>query len=171
MVGRPLGPAPAGRSMLLLLVDLVSGDVRILDGPDPVLSLAPTRDGKSILAGSVAGDLNVVQVLSASGNPRVRTLFTCTNRVNYLDSGPDGTVYADQADRPTALVRFAASGGGESAQSNLNESSSNPGKWIAEGCGVTDPGVQRPDTYFSHSKHWRTEFPCMDRTVESTCQH
>jgi eukaryotic-like serine/threonine-protein kinase len=111
VVGRPLGAAPPGRSMLLLLVDLVSTDVRILDGPDPVLSLAPTRDGKSILAGSISGDLNVVQLLSATGQPRVRTLFTCTNRVGYLDSGPDGTVYADQADRPTALVRFAASGG------------------------------------------------------------
>lgn len=69
-----------------------------------------TRDGKSILAAIFSGDLTRVQSLPRTGSASRRTLFTTTSLVRYLDTGPDGCIYADQVSRPTSLVRFASSG-------------------------------------------------------------
>lgn len=51
------------------------------------------------------------QPISTTGQTPPRTLFTTTNWIGGIDIGPDGGVFADQVDRPTAVVRFAASGG------------------------------------------------------------
>ncbi len=110
VLGRYLGTGqPPG--VHFFLVDLVSGNVRILQGPDRVTALAVTRDGKSVLAAVPSGNLHAVQALSTGGQTRPRTLFTTTNVTGGLDIGPDGSVFADQMERPTAVVRFAASGG------------------------------------------------------------
>jgi len=102
------GQPPGDR---ILLIDLVSGGVRILKGPQFAFAMAVTRDGKSVLAESRSGDLAAVQSLAATGQTPPRTLFITTTPMYNLDSGPDGSVYADQVDRPNALVRFSASGG------------------------------------------------------------
>jgi dipeptidyl aminopeptidase/acylaminoacyl peptidase len=111
MVGRPILPTPYPANPTLLLVDLVSRGVRVLDnGALPPFSLALSRNGKSILTASTSGDLSKLETFAVGGAQRKRTILTATHPM-HLDIGPDGAVYADEVDRPSALVRFSASGG------------------------------------------------------------
>jgi hypothetical protein len=111
IVGRPILPAPDPASSLLLLVDLVSGGVRVLDNEAlSPSSLAIALDGKSILAGSISGGSSRVEMFALDRAPKKRTLFSAAHPM-HLDIGPDRSLYADEVDRPSALVRFTASGG------------------------------------------------------------
>src|SRR5262249_27225416 len=48
--------------------------------------------------------------LSGSGTPRLRPLFTTTNKVWYMDSSPDGSVYLCLTDRPVELRSHSVRG-------------------------------------------------------------
>jgi hypothetical protein len=109
VLGKYIGKGQPGGSHLFLL-DLITGGVRTIEGPNGLRALAVTRDGKSVLAAVDVGNLVAVQAFSTTGRAAPRTLFTSTVIMGGLDIGPDGGVFADQVDRPTAVVRFAASG-------------------------------------------------------------
>jgi eukaryotic-like serine/threonine-protein kinase len=120
--GSPI-PPPAGQSgNRLYSLDLVSGHARLL----PVESgfaagvLAVARDGRSVLfPSSQAGIWSV----SADGRSPARNLFSITGTPVGMDTGPDGSVFVDQQDRPNELVflrgghaqRVAASPAGPSS--------------------------------------------------------
>jgi hypothetical protein len=111
VIGRPILPTPYPSSSLLVLVDLVLGGVRVLDNAAvPPFSLAIALDRKSIFAGTMSGDSSKVEEFRFGGAQRKRTLLSATHPM-HLDTGPDGSLYADEVDRPSTRVRFSASGG------------------------------------------------------------
>jgi WD40-like Beta Propeller Repeat len=111
VVGRPILPTPYLSSSVLVLVDLVTGGIRVLDNAAvPPFSLAIARDRKSVLAATMSGDSSTIELLALGGGRRTRTLLSATHPM-HLDVGPDGALYADEVDRPDTLVRFSAAGG------------------------------------------------------------
>jgi eukaryotic-like serine/threonine-protein kinase len=97
-------PTPAGQSgSHLYVLDLASGHARRL----PVESgfaagtMAVARDGRSVLfPSSRAG----IWSISAEGRSPARNLFSITGTPTGMDTGPDGSVFVDQQDRPNELV-------------------------------------------------------------------
>jgi predicted Ser/Thr protein kinase len=115
-VGTPIGPGrEAGEH--IYTVDLTSGQVRRLlpasasEGGSLQFGLAVTRDGKSVIATRIAGNLETFDLISRDGRTRTRLPFSVTIGTNFIDAGPDGSIYLDQVDRPTELVRFSPQGG------------------------------------------------------------
>jgi hypothetical protein len=104
---------PHGRH--LYVVDLASGRVRLLhpgfDDDDSIGAIAVTPDGQSVIAVGSAGGLNRIVSVPANGAGVPHTLLTLTMKIFGLDAGPDGSIYADQADFPLAVVQFAPHGG------------------------------------------------------------
>jgi eukaryotic-like serine/threonine-protein kinase len=74
-------------------------------------ALAVSADGRSVLFTSTDGDLHRIVSVPIDGSAGERTLFTQTASTGFLDVGTDGSIYADQWDRPRQVVRFPPSGG------------------------------------------------------------
>ena len=115
VLGTPLALGTEASPNLYVL-SLESGRVRPLapgweDGSKLSPGLAVTRDGKTVIAESIAGDGVRFSAIPANGRGPVKTLFTTTSEAWSIDTGPDGSVYLDQIDRPTHLFRFHADGG------------------------------------------------------------
>jgi eukaryotic-like serine/threonine-protein kinase len=123
---------PAGRLALVLgtamgtgaaagvhqyVIDLASGNMSQLPEETPgqfsssLSGAAFTRDGKYALTVSLRGSAYRVAAVPLEGRGPARTLLTLTQAVYSLDTGPDGSIYLDQNDRPKNLVRFAPAGG------------------------------------------------------------
>jgi Tol biopolymer transport system component len=99
--------------------------------PTPPFPLAVTADGDSIVFGLVSGDLFQIVSAPSDGSNNLRTLLTPTSTTGYLDIGSDGSVYADQWQRPNHVIRLSASNGtvehiGESAGFLVSQLSAAP---------------------------------------------
>ncbi len=75
------------------------------------LGLAVSGDGRSALFTSTAADLHVVVSVPMDGSPGMKTLFSLTNVIGFLDAGSDGSIYADVWERPGQVVRMTSTGG------------------------------------------------------------
>ena len=110
--GQPIGPAAS--SLGLYAFDLSSGSMKRLSPPGlkpaDVTAFAVAADGKSVIAAVNSGTLTRITSFPASGSATEQPLFTVTSTVWYLDTGPDGSVYASMLDRPSDLVRFSVDG-------------------------------------------------------------
>jgi eukaryotic-like serine/threonine-protein kinase len=73
--------------------------------------MAVTPDGRSVLITLPSGDLYSIIAIPRSGKGSIRSLLTLSSEPSVLDAAPDGSIYADQPDRPIEILRFAASGG------------------------------------------------------------
>jgi hypothetical protein len=98
----------------LYAIDLRSGHVRRVEtglaDDSSIKWWAPSSDGRSVL-GIVGSDLARIVAIRRSGSSTPSTLFTAIGSVEFLDSGPDGSIYAVQADHRLNLVRFRPEGG------------------------------------------------------------
>jgi hypothetical protein len=56
-----------------------------------------------------AGNLHCIVAVPRDGTDRLRTLVTLTNRVLFLDVGPDFSLYVDQVRQPPRLQRYSPS--------------------------------------------------------------
>jgi Tol biopolymer transport system component len=89
VVGRPILPTPYPTNSLLLLVDLVSGGVRVLDNAAlPPFSVAITNDGKSILAASTSGDLSKLEIFPLGVAHRKHTLLGAMHPMHLVQKEP-----------------------------------------------------------------------------------
>ncbi len=108
-VGQRMGQPD--KALHLYLIDLVSGGVhRVVTGlPDDseISALAPSDDGSAILAAVQSSELVRIVAFPKRGSALPRTLLTLTAALMYLDSGPDGSIYADQWAGTRVLLRFA----------------------------------------------------------------
>jgi eukaryotic-like serine/threonine-protein kinase len=111
-VGRPMGSTDAEH---LWVIDLKSGRTRRI-APDVTLAfgswsfpLAVSADGQSVLFIVPSGDLQRVVMVPRDGSAGVRTLLTLTYGPVALDVSADGSLYADQLDSPSEILRFVPS--------------------------------------------------------------
>ena len=102
-----------GEGVGLYGIDLASNALRRL--PPSVEQVAGirswglTRDGTEVLAAVRAGSMWRLLAIPTKGGSRERTLFTITNNgVWYMDSSPDGSVFANLTDNSGGLVRLSA---------------------------------------------------------------
>ena len=112
--GTPIG-AGKEQGPHLYVVDLDSGHMRRVEtglrDDSRVLALAPTRDGRSVLASILSGNGQQVTLFPRDRRGAIRTYLTLTTTPWTLDAGPDGSIYLDQIDRPTRFLRFSPTGG------------------------------------------------------------
>ena len=98
-------------------LDLVSGGIRRLHEDSPgefhnfYAAVASTRDGKHAIVSTAHGNLYRVAEIPLDGNGPSRPLLNLVHPATSLDTGPDGSIYLDQLDRETELLRFSAEGG------------------------------------------------------------
>lgn len=98
-------------------LDLASGGLRRLPENSPgefennYVAMAPTRDGKYAITSTVRGSLYQVDETPLDGSGPSRTLLNLFHPVLGLDVGTDSSIYLDQIDRQTELLRFSAAGG------------------------------------------------------------
>ena len=116
VIGSQIGSgAQAGRHLYIL--DVTSGSVRKLPAEFPGefanydVTVGVTRDGKHALISSPRGDTFQVTSIPLSGRVAPQTLFDLDQPVYSLDPGPHGSIYLDQNDRESELVRFSPEGG------------------------------------------------------------
>ncbi len=112
--GRPLEGAQTADH--LYVIDLTSGRVRRIVPTVAIPSsflfpLAVTQDGGSVLFDLPAGNLHRIVAVPRDGSGQVRPIVTLTERPLFLDIGPDGSLYVDQIDQPSDLLRFAPASG------------------------------------------------------------
>jgi hypothetical protein len=113
--GRPISSAGPRPPLSYYVVDLSSGGVRPLAPgltvPDGFGALAIAPGDQSVIVLNRSGDLHEVVEASRSGIGPVRTRVSLQGEVWGLDVGPDGSIYVDAVQRPSNILRFAASGG------------------------------------------------------------
>ena len=102
-----------GEGVGLYGIDLASNVLRRLppsvEHVAGIRSWGLTRDGTAVLAAVRAGVMWRLLAIPTTGNSGERTLFTITNGgVWYIDSSPDGSVFANLTDSPGGLVRRSA---------------------------------------------------------------
>src|SRR5262249_8650227 len=96
----------------LYALDLTSGHTRRLAPavmfPQTRSSfpLAVTRDGE-VLFDLPSGDLHHVVAAHVDGSTGLRSVLTLTGESYYMDVGPDGSLYLEQLDYPTEVLRFS----------------------------------------------------------------
>ncbi len=106
-----------GSSSHLYVIELSTGSVRQLAPQSPLrdpsflFPLAFTRDNRSVLIDLPSGDLHQVVAIPLSGSVPPRVLATLTKPLWFIDVGADGSLYLDQVDRPSQLLRFPVAGG------------------------------------------------------------
>jgi hypothetical protein len=66
----------------------------------PILPLAISPDGQSVLIDLPSGDLHRIVAIPKSGSGRTRTVIVLTSEPYAFDAAPDGTLYVDQVSRP-----------------------------------------------------------------------
>ena len=116
VLGTAMTPGAAA-GIHLFVVDLASGNLRQVPEESPgQFSDSPSgaafsHDGQAALAVSRDGSTFRVTSIPLDGKAPSRVLLTLTRAIYSIDSGPDGSIYIDQNDRPKDLVRFAAAGG------------------------------------------------------------
>ncbi|MDA2935167.1 protein kinase, partial [Acidobacteria bacterium AH-259-D05] len=108
VVGRPEGTSE--RENHLHVVDLGTGDMRriapnvMLPPFDWTFPLSVTPD--EVYLDLPAGDLNQIVAVRLDGSPGVRPVLSLTRRPLAIDVGGDGTLYLDQIDQPTEILRI-----------------------------------------------------------------
>jgi eukaryotic-like serine/threonine-protein kinase len=106
----------AHREKGIFALDPASGTARqlaphvILRGDRPI-ALAATYDGRSVIFSAPSGSLFHLIQVPLDGGSTQRSLLTLTTFPWYLDTAPDGSIYADQIATSETLLRFAPSGG------------------------------------------------------------
>src|SRR5262249_24426164 len=97
------------------ILDLDSAKARRLLPPteddSTLVNLAVARDGRTVWIGRVIGNALRITAVSPDGRVLIPAALTLTNVPYTMDTGPDGSIYVDQVDRPASLVRFAPEGG------------------------------------------------------------
>jgi hypothetical protein len=73
--------------------------------------LAIAADGRSVYFSLRSDDLRRIVSVPIDGSPGIQTLLSLTTATGFLDVASDGSIYADEWDRPPEVVRFSASGG------------------------------------------------------------
>ena len=138
VIGTKLGPE-AHTGAHLWVVDLATGKMRQLSEDYPgefsgfYSTVAATRDGKDAVISTMRGNIYRVAAVPLDGHGPTRTLLEMVHPVFALDTGPDGSIYLDQSDRGSELVRFPAQGGHAekvAAISNPDESTSTEGEYF-----------------------------------------
>jgi hypothetical protein len=114
--GRPLTALRPELPWHYYVMDLTTGGSRALASElkppnDTVHAIAIAPGGQSVLVSAAIGDLSRVVAVPRSGSGAQRDLFSLQAPAWFLDAGPDGSVYVDQVQRPTEVLRFPASGG------------------------------------------------------------
>ena len=114
--GKPPDAAPQSSNELYVL-DLTSGRTRRL-APDLVslfitdnLPMAVAPDGRSVFVAVAAGNLHRVVAVPREPGAQPQSLLTLTMVPFSMDAGSDGSLYLDQTDRSSEVLRFAATGG------------------------------------------------------------
>jgi Tol biopolymer transport system component len=101
----------------LYAVDIATGNNRRLDPELKIVQLgeafpiAPTPDGQAVVIDIPSGDLHHLVAVPRYGSGSIKDVATVTGAPWYLDFGKDGTLYADEIDRPTEVLRLLAAGG------------------------------------------------------------
>ncbi len=109
--------ALTGSSSHLYVIELSTGMVRQLAPQSPLrdpsflFPLAFTPDNRSVLIDLPSGDLHQVVAIPLSGSAPPRALATLTKPPWFMDVGADGSLYLDQVDRPSQILRFPVAGG------------------------------------------------------------
>ena len=116
LVGTGLGPGVEAGTHLFVL-GLEAGTLRALSPRleeafyvDGTAAAVPSRDGKAVIFSLLQGNSTHVSALPLDGSPG-KPLLNLTSQVYSMDTGPDGSLYLDQVDRPMDLVSFSAKGG------------------------------------------------------------
>jgi Tol biopolymer transport system component len=120
-------PSPDGRQVVFIgrrlsdpkstydlhVLDLSSGKSQTFGEHMHLSTSAMTfsADGKAVVAIVTAGDLMQIAEIPLDAHAPVRTLFTLSSPVWFLDLGSDGSVYVDQVRRPLDVLRFPVTGG------------------------------------------------------------
>jgi len=116
VIGTKLG-READTGAHLWVVDLATGKMRQLPEDYPgefsgfYSAAAASRDGKDAVISTMRGNIYRVAAVAVDGHGPTRTLLEMVHPVFALDAGPDGSIYLDQSDRGSELVRFSAQGG------------------------------------------------------------
>ena len=130
VIGTKVGPG-AETATHLYDLDVASGNVRQLPEEFPgefgsyVVTAGASRDGKYALVSTLRGNTYRVAAVPLDGHGPRQTLLNLIQPIYSVDSGPDGSIYLDQNDRESELVRFSAAGGRVeriAALANPNES-------------------------------------------------
>jgi len=111
VIGSPVSQGLEGAKDLYVL-DLASGGARravTRNNPNQLRGQAVTRDGESILFAE-QGPFQIA-ALQRSGGSQPRILFPLTSMAWAIDTAQDGTLYFDQVNRSTSLLRFSMQGG------------------------------------------------------------
>ena len=97
------------------VVNLDSATLRRLTlGPlsgSAITRIAPGRDGKTVFAITDDGTSKAVVAIPVAESGGVRSLFPLTAGSSGLESGPDGTLYLDQAGDTAKILLFTQDGG------------------------------------------------------------
>jgi serine/threonine protein kinase len=116
VIGTELGPGTDSGAHLWV-VDLATGKMRQL--PEDYSgefsgfysTVAATRDTKDAVISTLQGNIYRVAAVALDGHGPTRTLLEMVHPVWALDTGPGGSIYLDQNDRGSELVRFSEQGG------------------------------------------------------------
>jgi hypothetical protein len=112
--GRPLNPdgAASEPAMHLYIMDVASGRLRRLDSniptKPPFLALDSVRD--LVLTNMQPGDLHQIIAVPRSGGA-LQPVLALTLSTFTGDVAPDGSIYLDQSEPGSNVIRFSASGG------------------------------------------------------------
>jgi hypothetical protein len=77
---------------------------------DTPLAMAVAAGGRSVYFELHSDDLRRLVSVPIDGSAGMRTLLSLTRSTGFLDVASDGSIYADQWDRPVDIVRFSPSG-------------------------------------------------------------
>jgi Tol biopolymer transport system component/predicted Ser/Thr protein kinase len=96
----------------LYALNLTNGSVTRLAPKQSIPSLLPfglaiPPDGRSVVFTSVAGDMHEIATVPSDGSGEIRPVLRLTGSIGYLDIGGDGTIYADQWDRPRQILKIS----------------------------------------------------------------
>ncbi len=109
--------ANSHESAHLYAINLASGRARVMAaGANLGLSIftfpiGVEPDSQSLLVDYLAGDLHRIASLSRDGVGLPKPLITLTGFPYFLDAGADGSIFADQVERPWEVLHFPVSGG------------------------------------------------------------
>jgi eukaryotic-like serine/threonine-protein kinase len=109
--------AEVERSAKLYDLNLTSGEMRVVGGDyraqfgTVYVGLSATRDGKFAIVSNARGNTYRVDAIPLNGSRLAEPLLHLMNPITSLDTGPDGSIYIDQIDRQTEILRFSPGGG------------------------------------------------------------